>query len=194
MNNRTLHRIYHDLKHQLTFLRAEQNEEKRASYLSEIEQAINVYESEVNTGSSVLDTLLTSKNLVCKEHGVTMTCFSDAHALAFMDVMDVCAIFGNAIDNAIECELKIDDHRKRLIKVTVYTQNRLLLIRVENYCEDRVAFDRGIPVTTKEDSGMHGYGVKSMKRAVEKYGGHLTLEQEDCWFRTIALIPLPEEG
>lgn len=190
-NNRTLHRIYHDLKHQLAFIRTEENEEKREGYLSEIAQAINVYESEVNTGSSVLDTLLTSKNIVCKEHGITMTCFADAHHLDFIDVMDVCAIFGNAIDNAIECEQKIRDPQMRLIKVNVYTQNRFLLIRVENYCENPVDFDRGLPVTTKQDSQMHGYGVKSMKRAVEKYGGHLNLEQEDDWFRITALIPVP---
>lgn len=190
-NNRTLHRIYHDLKHQLAFIRTEQNEDKRESYLSELVQAIHVYEAEVNTGSSVLDTLLTSKNIVCKENSITMTCFADAHDLDFMDAMDVCAIFGNAIDNAIECEQKNDDPETRLIKVNVYTQNRFLLIRVENYCEDPVDFDSGLPVTTKTDSQMHGYGVKSIKRAVEKYGGHLNLEQEDTWFRITALIPLP---
>jgi signal transduction histidine kinase len=190
-NNRTLHRIYHDLKHQLAFIKTEENEEKRESYLSELVKAINVYESEVNTGSSVLDTLLTSKNIVCKEHGITMTCFADAHNLDFIDVMDVCAIFGNAIDNAIECEQKIRDPQMRLIKVNVYTQNRFLLIRVENYCENQVDFDSGLPVTTKADRQMHGYGVKSMKRAVEKYGGHLNLEQEDNWFRITALIPMP---
>ena len=127
----------------------------------------------------------------CREHGITMTCFADAQNLDFIDVMDVCAIFGNAIDNAIECEQKIDNPQMRLIKVNVYTQNHFLLIRVENYCEDQVDFDRGLPVTTKTDSQMHGYGVKSMKRAVEKYGGHLHLEQEDVWFRITALIPLP---
>ncbi|MDD6050556.1 MAG: ATP-binding protein [Clostridiales bacterium] len=190
-NNRTLHRIYHDLKHQLAFIRTEQNEDKRESYLSELVQAIHVYEAEVNTGSSVLDTLLTSKNIVCKENHITMTCFADAHDLGFMDAMDVCAIFGNAIDNAIECEQKNGDPETRLIKVNVYTQNRFLLIRVENYCEEPVNFDSGLPVTTKTDSQMHGYGVKSMKRAIEKYGGHLNLEQEDTWFRITALIPLP---
>ena len=190
-NNRTLHRIYHDLKHQLAFIKTEENEEKRESYLWELVQAINVYESEVNTGSSVLDTLLTSKNIVCRENGITMTCFADAHDLDFIDVMDVCAIFGNAIDNAIECELKISNSQMRLIKVNVYTQNHFLLIRVENYCEDLVDFEHGLPVTTKADGQMHGYGVKSIKRAVENYGGHVNLEQEDTWFRMTALIPLP---
>lgn len=190
-NNRTLHRIYHDLKHQLAFIRNEASEEKRESYLAEIVQAINVHESQVNTGSSVLDTLLTSKNLICQEQGITMTCFADAGDMGFMDVMDVCAIFGNAIDNAIECEQKIDDLRHRLIKVNVYTQNRFLLIRVENYCQDQVTFDSGLPVTTKADKQLHGYGVKSIQRAVEKYGGYLSLELENSWFRTTALIPLP---
>lgn len=192
-NNRTLHRIYHDLKHQLAFIRAEENAEKRDSSLSELVHAIDVYESEVNTGSSVLDTLLTSKNILCKESGISMSCFADARDLEFLDVMDVCAIFGNAIDNAIECEQKIEAPEKRLIKVNVHTQNRFLLIRVENYCEDQVAFDSGLPVTTKPDVQLHGYGIRSIKRSVEKYGGHLNLEQADAWFRMTALIPLPEE-
>lgn len=190
-NNRTLHRIYHDLKHQLAYIKNEANEEKREGYLSELVQAVNVYEAKVNTGSSVLDTLLTSKNIICQEHGISMTCYADAHDLAFMDVMDICSIFGNAIDNAIECEQKISDPQMRLIKVNVYTQNRFLLLRVENYCEDQVAFDSGLPVTTKADRQMHGFGVKSIQRAVDKYGGHLSLEQEGSWFRVTALIPLP---
>ena len=122
-----------------------------------------------------------------------MTCYADAGQMGFMHVMDVCSIFGNAIDNAIECVCKIADEDKRLIKVTVYTQNHFLLIRIENYCESPVTFDSGLPVTTKADSQMHGYGVKSIKQAVEKYRGHLDVEQEENWFRITALIPLPEK-
>lgn len=194
MNNESLHRIYHDLKHQIDFIRTEKNAQKRESYLQEMEHAISMHEAEENTGNAVLDTLLTSKNLVCLQNGIVMTCYADAGNMGFMHVMDVCSIFGNAIDNAIECVCKIADEDKRLIKVTVYTQNHFLLIRIENYCESPVTFDSGLPVTTKADSQIHGYGVKSIKQAVEKYRGHLDVEQEENWFRITALIPLPEKN
>lgn len=194
LNNKSMHRIYHDLKHQIAFIREEKSEAKRESYLSEMARTISLYEANIRTGNSVLDTLLTSKNLLCVDAGITMTCYADASRLDFMDVMDVCSIFGNAIDNAIECEQKIPETHKRLIKVAVYTQNSFLVIRIENYCESPVAFSSGLPVTTKADSQMHGYGVKSIQRAVEKYHGHLSLEQSDTWFTITALIPLPEQA
>ncbi len=191
-NNRSMHRVYHDLKHQIDFLRAEKSAEKRESYLREMEEVISTHEAEANTGCAVLDTLLTSKNLTCLQSGIVMTCYADAGRMSFMDVMDICSIFGNAIDNAIECVQKISDRNKRLIKVTVYTQNHFLLIRIENYCESPVTFDSGMPVTTKADRQMHGYGVKSIKRTVERYHGHLDVGQDESWFRITALIPLPE--
>jgi len=98
------------------------------------------------------------------------------------------------VSETIEGEQKIPETHKRLIKVAVYTQNSFLVIRIENYCESPVAFSSGLPVTTKADSQMHGYGVKSIQRAVEKYHGHLSLEQSDTWFTITALIPLPEQA
>ena len=58
--------------------------------------------------------------------------------LDFMDVMDICSIFGNALDNAIECEMKIPEKEKRLIHVTVSRQKAFLSLRFENYCEEEV--------------------------------------------------------
>ena len=193
LNNESMHRVYHDLKHQLDFIRTEEDDEKKASYLREIDRVIARHESQVTTGNSVLDVLLTSKNIACADSGIAMTCFADAKDLGFIDVMDICSIFGNAIDNAIECERGIKATDKRLIKVTVCTQNSFLLIRIANYCEREVVFDAGLPRSTKSDSQMHGYGVKSIRLAVSKYGGHMTMDQSDSWFMLTALIPLPQK-
>ena len=83
-----------------------------------MDEVIRRLEAATETGSNLLDTILTSKNLRCMQKGIAMTCFADGHELDFMDVMDVCTIFGNALDNAIECEEKIEDVSKRLIKST----------------------------------------------------------------------------
>lgn len=192
-NNKAMHQIYHDLKHQIDFIRNEKSASKRESYLQEMEKVVTTREAEMNTGNAILDTFLTSKSLRCAEEGIVMTCFADAHDLAFMDMMDICSLFGNAIDNAIECVEKIEDRNMRLVKLTVRTQNRFLLIRVENCTEKPVDLNGGQPATTKENKESHGYGIKSIRRAAEKYGGCVTLEQQDGWFIMTVLIPLPEQ-
>ena len=120
-----------------------------------------------------------------------MTVFADAHDADFLDVMDLCSIFGNAIDNAIEYEQRVEDKSCRLIKVTVRTQNQFLLIQIQNYCTEAIQMKNGTIATSKRDKQIHGYGIKSIRRAVEKYDGSLTLEQDDDWFILTALIPIP---
>ena len=103
--------------------------------------------------------------------------------------MDICTIFGNALDNAIEYEEKIKDKKKRLIRVAVYSQNRFIMIRVENYCEVRLAEEDSLPETTKKNKEYHGYGLKSIRTTAEKYGGSMTVRTKDDWFYLRVLIP-----
>lgn len=193
-NNEAMHRVYHDLKHQIAFIKAEKDEKKKASYLSEMESVVSIHEAEAVTGNSVLDTILTSKNLLCAKSGITMTCFADAAGLERLDVMDICSIFGNAIDNAIEYEAGLPDPEQRLIKVTVHQENRFLLIRIENYCQERVLNGENLPKSRKQDSPFHGYGLKSIRRAAEKYGGSMSLSQDEEWFVLTVLIPVEATG
>ena len=193
VNNESLRRVYHDLKHQIAFIREEKDLEKRESFLAHLDDAVSGYEAYANTGNAVLDTLLTSKNLICQEHRITMIIFADAKDMGFLDVMDICSIFGNAIDNAIEAEQRIGDPDSRLIKVTVRTQNRFLMIRIENYCTDKILMDNGLIATSKKDKKLHGFGIKSIRRAVDKYEGTMTIGQEEDWFILNMLIPIPDE-
>ena len=140
-----------------------------------------------------IDFIRNEKSASKREEGIVMTCFADAHDMGFIDMMDICSIFGNAIDNAIECVEKIADQNMRLIKLTVRTQNRFLLIRVENCTDKAIDLNGGQPATTKENKESHGYGIKSIRKAAEKYGGCMTLEQQDGWFIMTVLIPLAQE-
>lgn len=107
--------------------------------------------------------------------------------------MDICTVFGNMLDNAIECELRIPDKEKRLIHVAVYSHKDFLIIRCENYCPEEVSFRDGLPVTTKQDSDYHGYGVKSIRYTAQKYGGSVTMEVREKWFVMNILIPIPKK-
>lgn len=181
---------YHDLKHQIIALRAEENPEKRNEYLDQMEEELQDYESQNKTGNKILDVMLTTKGLYCQKHGITLTSVVDGTLFDFMKTMDICSIFGNALDNAIECELKIADKEKRLIHVTAYSQKNFLIIRFENYYEGKVELGEDLPATTKEDAKFHGYGLKSLRYTVTKYGGAVDVSAQDQWFNLKILIPM----
>lgn len=181
---------YHDLKHQIAFLRSEEDPAKREAFLNRMEDEIRQYEAQNKTGNKVLDTVLTTKSLYCAKHGITFTCVADGTLLDFMDVMDICSIFGNALDNAIECELKIADKEKRLIHVTVSRQKQFLILRFENYYEEALQYQEGKLVTTKKDKENHGYGLKSIRYTVNKYDGAVSIDTQENWFELKILIPM----
>ena len=187
-----INRKYHDLKHQIAVLRAQPDAAQREAYLDQMEAEIKTYEAQNKTGNQVLDTVLTSKSLYCAQHGITLTCVADGTLLNFMEVMDLSAVFGNALDNAIECEERIADGEKRLIHVSVSAQRGFVLVRFENYCEDAPSFFEGLPVTTKADRDYHGYGLKSIRYVARKYGGTLTARMEKQWFVLQLLFPRQE--
>jgi signal transduction histidine kinase len=185
-----LNRKYHDLKHQIAVIRAEDDLERRESYLAEMDQALNLYSAQIDTGNKVLDIVLTEKSMYCAEHGINITCVVDGGLLHFMNAMDICTIFGNALDNAIESAEKLDETGKRIIRVAVYSQNELVMIRFENYMETTLAFEDSLPRTTKNDKNLHGYGIKGIRYATEKYGGNMTIHTENNWFVMCVLIPV----
>lgn len=181
---------YHDLKNHIIALRTNGNDSQRHEYLDKLENEIHDYEAMNKTGNQVLDTLLTSKNLRCMQHKIDMTSVIDGSLFDSMDVMDICSIFGNALDNAIECELKIKDYEKRMIHVDAFSEKSFLIIRFENYYEGDIRFERGLPVTSKKETSLHGYGLKSLRYTVHKYKGEVQIDARDNWFSLRILIPL----
>lgn len=181
---------YHDLKHQIRILRREGNLEKNA-FLDKMEEEIRQYEIQNKTGNSVLDTILTSNAFECDKNGITLTCVANGSLLDFINTMDICSIFGNALDNAVECEKEISDKEKRLIHVTVSEQKGFVLMRFENYYEEKLNYNQGELLTTKKEKQFHGYGIKSIKYTANKYGGAVHIDAKDHWFALRVLIPLP---
>lgn len=186
---------YHDLKHQIAILRNESggakivDMEKKNAYLDKIEQEIRHYEAQNKTGNDTLDVILNSKSLLCQSHHIDFTVVADGSTIDFMDIMDISSLFGNALDNAIESVRKIDNYSKRLIHVTVVKQKSFARITVENTYEGEIIFKNGLPITTKKDENYHGFGVKSIRSTVEKYGGSMTVSTKDRWFLLNILIP-----
>ncbi len=186
-----INRKCHDLKHQIAALASEQSgAENKKKYIREMQDMIEVYDTAVETGNEALDTLLMERGLFCHMHGIDWTCVADGSWLSFMDVVDLYTLLGNALDNAQEATLQIDDRAKRMIAVRIWKQGAFVVIRVENSFAGSVQIKDGKLLTSKADKENHGFGTRSIRRIAEEYGGTVSFKTEEQIFLLNILIPI----
>jgi signal transduction histidine kinase len=178
----------HDLKYQL---RALQTGEKSLSEsaVKEIEDKIAIYESFTETGCHTLDIILMDKYFLCKSKGIAISYIADAEALCRLESSDIFILFGNLIDNAVEYVEKLDDPEKKFIRMSVKPVSGMRMITVENYFEGKLSFTNGLPATTKPDKHWHGFGLSSVRRVAEKYGGRLEVSAANGLFAANVMLP-----
>ena len=178
----------HDMKHQIRTLLEGQNLDK--DFIEETQQAINFFDAQVKTGNEPLDTLLTQKSLICDTQNIQLTVMLDGEALSFMSMQEINSFFGNAIDNAVEYLMTVDEE-KRFIRISSAQNGSIFTIRIENYCETELKFrGNGLPETTKGDNGYHGFGTKSIKTIAQNHGGDASFERRDDLFIVTAIFML----
>ena len=182
---------YHDIKHQIIGLRAEMDPEKRSRVLAEMEAQLEEYKPERQTGNPVLDAILSGKEAQIRGLGIAFTCVADGALLSPMHVVDICSIFGNALENAIECEATVQERGRRWVHMVITEKKGFVYAEISNYCEGEIQMKDGLPVTTKIDRGLHGYGVRSISYTARKYSGTATFEQKEEQFTVRILIPKP---
>lgn len=179
----------HDLKHQIQALRR-LNKEEFYSYLNEMEESVEIYESIVKTGNDLFDTILTQKSLYCKKRNIQVTCVADGSQMDFIETVDLYAILGNALDNAIEAVEKFEEPEKRQIDVMIHRQKNFLVMNFINPIPEKLKYDDEFPVTTKKDKKYHGFGLRSIQHFVKKYDGVLNISEEDGCFSLKIMIPV----
>lgn len=187
-----INRKCHDLKHEIAVLRGISDHTERESYINELEHAIMFYDTTIKTGNEVIDILLTEKSIQCKENDIEFSCIADGEALSFMAPTDISVLFGNAVDNAIEAELR-EEKGKRHISVNLSRRDKIVTVAVQNYFSGHLAENRdGLPVTSKQDKSEHGFGLKSIRYIAQKYGGVMHAAQENDSFRLLCVFDADE--
>ena len=182
----------HDIKHQIRQLK-DGSVEVDAKALESLEKDIRIYDSSVRADNEALDIILTEKRLVCETEDINIACIADGQALSFMEPADLYALFGNALDNAIEAVRGVEDPERRAIRVIVRRLGDMASIHIENYFDGKVRFSDGLPVTSKIDAANHGYGTRSMRQTVEKYDGTITMSARGQLFQVNIMIPVPDD-
>lgn len=170
----------HDIKYKLDALTAQGGLSPAA--VKELRDSITIYDSKIETGNQLLNVIITEKSLFCEQNGITLSCMVDGALLEFMEAGDLYCLFGNLIDNALEAVKEIEEKERRIINLLVKSKDNFILVQEENYFNGARRFEDGLPVTTKEDKSSHGFGMRSLRMIVKKYGGELTAYVADDIF------------
>lgn len=179
----------HDLKHQVNALRHIDEPAYKNAFIDSLQDAVVIYDTKIETGNEILNTVLTEKSLRCQQAHVTLTCLAEGSALAFLDAVDLYTLFGNALDNAMEAVSQLEEE-SRLIRVTVRQRSGLVLVQVENPYQGTLVLEDGLPETSKgEEKGWHGFGLRSIQSIAERYQGIFQISAEGQVFRLRITFP-----
>lgn len=179
----------HDIRKQLNLL--EQNNEvsnENKPVLDNIRRELSLFDTLAKTGNPAIDSIITSNYLIAVKNDIDFTYFVDGSCLNFMKTEDTMALFNNLISNAIEAS-ENEQKGNKVIHLKVYQEKQMVLIDIRNYCSEEPMFKNGLPVTDK-DSRYHGFGMKSIKRIVDKYNGEINISWKDNFFNVKALFAI----
>lgn len=117
----------------------------------------------------------------------------DLRTLDFVAGTDLISIFGNAVDNALEAVRKLPPGAERIILLKSSRFANAVILRFGNPYTGKLCREGSRLLTGKADQDQHGIGLKSITRAVERYGGSVDVEtsKEELWFELTIMIPLP---
>lgn len=175
---------YHDMKNLLLYL------EKGKRELPEVKQLLEElrpYEALISTGNEAVDIILSEKIQACQREKICCVPYVDGRMLAFVSPLDICTIFGNALDNAIESCRMIGEPEKRQISVKTNRRGNYVVLVFRNTYGAAPHIRGGMPVSSKQDRENHGFGLKSIRYIVEKYGGQLNCQLDGQEF-VLALL------
>ncbi len=177
----------HDMKHQIRAIASQ--EQVKPETIENISKLISIYDSAIKTSNPVLNIILTEKSLFCNKREIKFSCIADGTTLDFMSEEDIYSVFGNIIDNAIEA-VKDLPKDQRIITLKIVSHGNMVSVSEKNSYAGKITYLNGMPVTRKSNKKYHGYGLRSIKMIVEKYGGTFSLEDKDNIFCLSVLFVL----
>ena len=177
---------YHDMKHM-------EKSGLTQAFLEQDGKRLALFDCVVNCGNAALNTVLTEKSIACKNSGINFTRMVDGALLDFMLPVDIYALFGNALDNAINCLAQLPAEERQL-RLRVAKVGSMVSVLCENVCHDSLKFENGLPQTKQADDYNHGYGTKSIAAICKKYHAQFRISCDGELFTLKILIPAAERG
>lgn len=143
-----------------------------------------------DTGSGIVDALLTDKQKQADNINTTIT-FEGSVPGEAIEAVDLCIIFGNPLDNALEACAKIDAEAPIEIHISCACNSGFIFIDITNPVKNKVEIRGNLPETTKPDKEMHGFGLYSLEKVIKKYDGEVTCECDETTFKLSMEFSIP---
>lgn len=183
-------RLYHDMSNHIMCIKTMSSEQEDLNnYIDGINKDLNEFKEIYNTGNMILDIILNEKQAKCNENGISLYCDISFSKCNFIEMTDVCSIFSNILDNAIEACNKMNNDEK-YIKIRGTVVKSYYVIRCENSKINKIKIKNNKIITSKKDKFIHGIGLKSVKSSLKKYDGELEIEDFESEFLLQIYIPI----
>ena len=181
----------HDVKLHLATLKdftAGNKSEEATAYINSLLGSINEGEIFSDTGNIAFDSIINFKLKDVLQDNIDLQIKIFVPPQLNIEVADVVTILGNLLDNAFDAIADIED---KIIKLTVEASKGNLFIKVDNTFDGVVKYadsEGKKNITTKKSGDNHGYGLKNVRKSVEKYNGHIDITCEDNVFSVAILM------
>lgn len=186
----------HDMNNNLAVVSAlMRNKEygEAENYINALHGRLSSFSPRIVTGDDMLDALISSKLTNIEEKGISFKVSGVIDGGLGWKPIDICAVFANMIDNAVEaCERIADGNR--YIELCFRKTDHQRIITMKNSVSERVDCSQlgdGSHYTSKTDRNRHGFGVKNIKDTLEKNEAMMQLDCNDTEFMTTIIMMRP---
>lgn len=134
-------------------------------YLNNLSKGITSVENMIETGNIAFDAIINTKKAIAESKGIDFSVQIQLPAQLNIAPEDICIIFGNAMDNAIEACEKIPTKHRKIELTTIYRDGQLFckVFNSSNSADNNMK-------TTKKDKENHGLGLDNIRATLGKYG------------------------
>ncbi len=149
-------------------------EEARQFLSEQVERIDHIYQL-VKTDNVFVNAILNQKLSEAKEKGIEARCCILTSFQGIGD-RDICNLFGNLLDNAIEANEKVAG--ERYLELILEGDEESLEILCRNSTEGKVRVRQNHLPATGKAGDFHGYGSRIIREIVERYQGTVSFVSE----------------
>lgn len=185
-------RFRHDIKNNLALTQMMLDEghvEEAREHLKDMLGKVSSLSPKYVTGDEMLDIIISMKADKMDELNIRFTLDGVADGGLQIKPMDMCSIFANALDNAIEAASSC---KEPFISFAIKRTDKFFVIKISNSAEKKIDIGKLLSTsgyTSKSDKDHHGFGLMNVRRAVEDYNGILKAESDEKSFTLSILMP-----
>ncbi len=166
--NQQLMMYAHDAKKHLAAIQALNDDPQIGNYITALSQQLADYSRNCHSGNKLLDVIIHKYAVDCKMRGIRFEYDVKVCSLSQLDDIDLVAILGNLMDNAVAAA---EDSTEKTVSLNTVHRNSYSVIILTNSCDTPPKQSGNRLLSTKSDTQAHGFGLKSVKKAIQKYQG-----------------------